>query len=119
MLKYLNFQMHIHVYFAFLIHVLWIVCVQSFIKCLFWQLTFHWIENQSEHLFFIVAYKYRSHTSQQEDVHLSLEGMQSGGETVQGSVHVGGAHEAPHRGETSQVHSMLYFYNPTSRKMRK
>lgn len=48
--------------------------------------------------------------------------MQSGGETVQGSIHVGGAHEAPHRGETSQVHSMLYYYiylTPTSRKVRK
>lgn len=55
------------------------------------------------------TYQQRSHTCQQEELCLRLGGMLEGGKTLQGSVHVGRAHEKTHGRKTSQVYSKLKY----------
>ena len=56
------------------------------------------------------ALKQRSHRSEQEVFHLSVEGLLQGGEALQGAVHARRPHEETHWRKAAQMHCKKYFF---------
>lgn len=51
------------------------------------------------------AHQQRPHPRREEGVRVPLGRVFAGAEALQGPVHAGGPHEAPHGGEAAQMHS--------------
>ena len=62
------------------------------------------LETQNINPLYFSAYLQRPHPRQQEEFHLSMEGLFASREALQSSIHAGGSYEETHRREAAQVH---------------